>query len=128
VELALRIKIAAFCRELTDNRLRDLAAEQNMEPVFVRARAALEAGRTGHDLEADLDALDVMMMRADGQGLFLAPTRQYVPLPMPGDSTGAQWWSCPGNRCAGRGRVRPGQDVPVCAAIGEQLVAGPITG
>jgi hypothetical protein len=126
MELSLPAKVAAFCRELGDDSLRDLARQENVEEVFLRAETSLKAGRIGPELESDLDSLDAMVRRVEGQGLFLAASRGYAPLPMPGQSTGAQWWACPSDRCAGRGRVRPGQQAPVCAATGERLMARPL--
>jgi hypothetical protein len=126
VEIDLTVKIAAFCRELGDNTLQEMARQQNKEAVYERAEESLKAGRIGAELEADLDSLDEMVRRAAGRGLYPAATRSYQPLPDPVLWTGAQWWTCPSGRCAGRGRVRPGQEPPVCAAIGEQLVPGPL--
>lgn len=127
MELTLQAKISAFCREVDDGTLRDLAGRQGMEPVFEGARAALQDGRIGPELESDLDALDAMAAKAEGVGLYPTATR-YVPLPVPDEGTGAQWWLCPGDRCTGRGRVRPGQQPPMCALTGEPLVAGPLAG
>jgi hypothetical protein len=120
------VKIAAFCRELGDSALREMAQRQNMEPVYERAEESLKAGRIGPELEADLDSLDEMVRRVEGQGLYPSATRSYQPLPGGGAGSGAQWWTCPRNRCAGRGRVLPGQAPPVCGATGEQLVPGPL--
>lgn len=127
MEFTLQAKAAAFCRELGNDGLKDLARQQGMEPVFDRARAALATGRIGPELESDLDALDAMTVRAEGWRLFPAANREFAPLPMPGDDTGTQWWRCLPGWCAGRGRVRPGQDPPVCAVTGRPLVAGPLT-
>ncbi len=126
MKIELTAKIAAFCRELDDTTLLDMAREQSMEAVYKRAEESLKAGRIGPELEADLDLLDEMVRRAEGQGLYSAATRGYQPLPGGGAGTGAQWWTCPRSRCAGRGRVRPGQAPPVCGATGEQLVPGPL--
>ena len=126
VEIDLTAKVAAFCRELGDNTLQEMARQQNKEAVYERAEESLKADRIGPELEADLDLLDEMVRRVAGQGLYPAATRSYQPLPDPGTGTGAQWWTCPGSRCAGRGRVKPGQESPVCAATGEQLVPGPL--
>ena len=122
----LTAKAAVFCRELGDNTLRAMAGQQNMEHVFQRAEDSLKAGRIDPELEADLDSLDAMVKRVEGHGLYPSVTRGYLPLPGPGGDTGAQWWTCPRGRCAGRGRVRSGQESPVCAATGEQLVPGPV--
>jgi hypothetical protein len=129
MEITLTAKIAAFCRELgdeSDDSLRALAREQNMESVFSRAEDSVKSGQITSALEVDLDALDAMVRKAEGQGLYPAATRGYTPLPGPGGSSGAQWWICPRNLCAGRGRVRAGQQPPVCAATGAQLVPGPL--
>ena len=125
MKMDLTTKVTTFCRELGDNTLRDLARKQKKEELLQRAADALRAGEIGPGLEADLDALDAMVKQEYGQGLFLV-TRGFGPLPpYPGD-TGAQWWTCPRGRCAGRGRVKPGQDPPVCAATSEQLIPGPL--
>lgn len=127
----LPMKVAAFCRELGDTALADMARqESDMELVYRRAEQSLSAGRIGPELEADLDALDAMARRVAGQGLYPSPTRSTYTGPLPGAVTGsgAQWWTCPQGRCAGRGRVKPGQDPPSCAATGESLVAGPLPG
>jgi len=123
----LSMKVAAFCRELGDSVLQQMAQQQNMEPVYERAEELLKAGRIGPELEADLDLLDDMVRRAEGQGLYPGVTRSYQPLPGGGPGTGAQWWTCPRSRCAGRGRVlRSDQKPPVCGATGEPLVPGPL--
>jgi hypothetical protein len=124
----LTVKIAAFCRELGDSALQEMAQRQNMEPVYKRAEESLKAGRVGPELEADLDVLDDMVRRVEGQGLYPGATRSYQPLPGGGAGTGAQWWTCPRprNRCAGRGRVRAGQQPSVCGVTGEPLVPGPL--
>lgn len=129
--LGVRAKIAAFCRELgdeSDGSLRNLAREHgpDMEAVFAQAEGDLRTGQVSPRLEADLDALDAMLRQAEGQSLYPGATRGYQPLPGPGGGTGAQWWTCPRNRCAGRGRVRVAQQPPACAATGEPLVAGPL--
>jgi hypothetical protein len=103
-----------------------MARRENMEPVFLRAEESLKAGRAGPELEADLDALDAMVRKVEGQGLYPSATRAYTPPPGPGAGTGAQWWTCPQGWCTGRGRVKPGQHPPSCAASGEFLVAGPL--
>jgi hypothetical protein len=126
--MALAAKIAAFCRELgdgSDDSLRALARKQNMEAVFSRVEDSVKAGQVSPGLDADLDSLDVMVRQAEGQGLYPAATRGYAPLPGPGSRSGAQWWACPRNLCTGRGRVQAGQQPPVCAATGAQLVPRP---
>ena len=125
----LAVKVAAFCRELADNTLREMAhRDKKTDDAYIRAEESLKEGWIGPELEADLDLLDEMVREVEGQGLYPAPTRAYQPLPDPGRGTGAQWWTCPSDRCAGRGRVKPGQEPPVCAATGEQLVRGPLPG
>jgi len=125
----LAAKIAAFCRELGDSTLREMAQrDENTDAAYKRAVESLEAGQIGPGLGADLDVLDEMVREVEGQGLYPEATRGYQPLPGLGRGTGAQWWTCPGGRCAGRGRVRPGQEPPVCAAISEHLVPGPFPG
>lgn len=123
--ISVNEKVAAFCRELADSALRDIARDEGMEPVFLRAEESLKSGRVDAALAADIDALDAMVRRVEGQGLYPAATRGYEPLPGPGSGTGAQWWTCPREQCAGRGRVRPRQEAPVCGATGKQLVPGP---
>lgn len=118
-------KVAAFCRELADSALQDIAHDESMESVFRRAEESLKDGRIDAALEADIDSLDAMVRRVEGQSLYLAATRGYAPFPGPRSGTGAQWWTCPREQCAGRGRVRPGQEAPVCGATGKQLVPGP---
>jgi hypothetical protein len=123
-------KVAAFCRELGNTTLAGLARqEKDLEPVYRRVEESLRAGRTGRELEDDLDTLDAMVLRALGQGLYPSGTRGYAPLPEGARaSSGARWWTCPRGWCAGRGRVRPGQAAPSCAVAGESLVAGPLPG
>jgi hypothetical protein len=128
VSTALSVKIAAFCRELGESTLSDAAREQDMQSVLERVEQALRAGTIGPGLESDLDALDAMMRRIDihGQGLYPPSVRTYLPPPpMRGTENGAQWWICPDSRCAGRGRVKPGQDPPVCGVAGKTLAPGP---
>ncbi len=119
--LGLPEKVATFCRELGDDSLLDLARQNNMEQVFVRAQLSLQDGRVGPELKADLDSLDAMMRRVEGEGLYPAAVRGYAPWLGTGGSAGAQWWACPSRRCAGRGRVVVGQQPPVCAATGKPV-------
>ena len=99
----LAVKVAAFCRELGDDTLREMAQrDKKTDDAYVRAVRSLKDGRIGPGLEADLDLLDDMVREIEGQGLYPA-TRTYQPLPDPGRGTGAQWWTCPSERCAGRG-------------------------
>jgi hypothetical protein len=44
------VEIAAFCRELGDNVLQNMAREQNMESVYKRAEEFLKASRVGPEL------------------------------------------------------------------------------
>lgn len=129
----LPAKVAAFCRELADSTLSDMAGRQkDMETAYRRAEESLKAGRTGPELEADLDALDAMVRKETGQSLYPSATRTFQQLPsytpLSPQGTGAQWWTCPHDWCTGRGRVRPGQDPPSCGVTGEPLVAGPLPG
>jgi hypothetical protein len=124
--LSLPEKAAAFCRELGDDSLLNLARQNNMEQVFIRAQRSLQDGRVGPDLETDLDSLDAMVRQIEGQGLYPAAVRSYAPWPGTGESTGAEWWACPSHRCAGRGRVVADQQSPVCAATGEPLEPRPL--
>ncbi|GAA4617979.1 hypothetical protein GCM10023195_80500 [Actinoallomurus liliacearum] len=124
----LPTKIAAFCRELGEGRLLEISRRQQVEEVFRAAEEALRSGRIGPELEADLDQLDQVVAQVEGLGLYPAPLRAYQPLPGPVRQTGARWWTCPLVQCAGRGRVRPGQQAPTCAAAGRPLVAGPLPG
>jgi hypothetical protein len=132
----LGTKVSAFCRELADSdgELARLAEEKGMTEVLENARAALTGGHLGAQLEADLDALDLLLKKSDSLGMYPPVTRGFKPLPgfepLPGaaDRTGAQWWTCPGNWCAGRGRVRPQQPAPVCAVSGQSLTSQPVSG
>lgn len=128
MKIDLAAKVAAFCRELGDSVLREMARQQGGEEELAlqRAEESLKAGRLGPALETDLDCLDEMVRRVEGQGMYPVATRTFQPLPDSGRSTGAQWWTCPSGRCTGRGRVRPGQATPVCAAADEPLVPGPL--
>lgn len=126
--LSLPEKIAAFCRELGDSSLLDLARQNGLEQVFARARTSLQNGLIDAALEADLDAIDAMARRTEGEGLYPAAVRGMPDWPGAGASSGAQWWACPTQRCAGRGRVRPGQQPPVCAATGQPLEPRPLQG
>lgn len=122
------VKVAAFCRELGDNTLLNIAlGQEGMEPVYQAAEEALRAGRIGPELEASIDKLDDMVRGDGGQGLYPSGTRAY-PGRFPGSGLGssAQWWTCPRGWCSGRGRVRPQQDPPFCAAAGKPLEAGPL--
>jgi hypothetical protein len=119
-------KISAFCRELADGELARLAGDKGMTEVLENARAALAAGDIGAQLEADLDALDLLLKTSDSLGMYPPVTRGFKPLPGTADRTGAQWWTCPGDWCAGRGRVRPQQPAPVCAISGQVLTSQPL--
>ncbi len=125
----LREQCVVAFRELGDSTLWDMARQQkDMAPVYRRAEESLRAGLTGPQLEADIDALDAMVRRVTGQGLYPPATRSYRPLPTSPVGSGAQWWTCPRDWCTGRGRVKPGQAPPSCVAAGESLVAGPLPG
>ncbi|MEU0519996.1 hypothetical protein [Streptosporangium sp. NPDC006007] len=127
MEADIRVKISGFCRELGDETLLLLAREEGKEPVYLRVRAALESGRMDREFEADLDVLSSMVEDSTGHGLFPSATRGYSPLPGMSGSAGAQWWSCPRDRCAGRGRVMAGRPTPVCGVGGEPMTAKPLT-
>jgi hypothetical protein len=127
MELSLPEKVAAFCRGLGDDSFRPLANREGMDLVLRRVELSLRTGQTHPGLESDLDALDAMVMGYDGKGLYPGGIRGYTPLPIPARGDGAQWWSCPIARCAGRGRVLPGQIVPVCAVTGNELVVRPLS-
>jgi hypothetical protein len=128
VKLERASKVAAFCRELGDTALADLARQESMEPVFRRAEESLRAGRAGPELEADLDALNAMVLRVEGEGMYPPVTRTAYPGQLPGfgAGSGAQVWTCPRGWCAGRGRVKPGQGQQSCKAAGELLAARPL--
>ena len=124
--MGLLEKAAAFCRELGDASFLELARRNGAEHVLIRARTALEDCRIDAALEADLDSLDATLRDAEGEGLYPAAVRDYAPWPGTGSGTGAQWWACPNQRCAGRGRVRPGQQPQVCAITGDPLEPKPL--
>jgi hypothetical protein len=121
----MKTKISAFCRELEDGELARLASEAGMTADLDRARALVAAGSTGAELENDLDGLNALLVRSNRLGMYPPVTRGFVPLPGAADDTGVQWWTCPAARCVGRGRVKPGQSPPACAATGAPLVPGP---
>ncbi|MFG2004247.1 hypothetical protein ACGFNU_34315 [Spirillospora sp. NPDC048911] len=123
--LGLDEKVAAFCRELNTPVLPDLAAEHGAADIVERLRNAVTAGRVGPAEEADLDALDALVRQVEGVGLYPGDVRSYRPLTGAAPASGAAWWSCPAGLCAGYGRVKPGQDPPVCGAIGTELVSRP---
>jgi hypothetical protein len=125
----LRVKVAVFCRELGGPVLRGIlqGCGEEEKLTFQRAEAAFQAGRNDEQLEADLDTLDKTVRQVTGTGLFSPGLRRYRPLPHgSGPETGAQWWTCPRQQCVGRGRVRAGAPVPVCAVNGVPLTAGPL--
>ncbi|HVB43177.1 MAG TPA: hypothetical protein VNF47_10790 [Streptosporangiaceae bacterium] len=123
--LSLPDKAAAFCREMADSNLAELFRRHNAEEMFSRATAALRDGRIDSALETDLDALDALVRRTEGHGLYSPAMRGYESWPGTGPGKGALWWACPDGRCAGRGRVRPGQQPPVCTATGQALEPEP---
>jgi hypothetical protein len=102
-----------------------MARDQGLEDTWRRASEALRAGRLGVELEKDLDALDAMVARVQPGGLF-SGSREYRPLPGGGPASGAAWWSCPLDLCAGRGRVLPRQKAPVCGIGRRSLTATPL--
>jgi hypothetical protein len=125
-------KVAAFCRELGKDTLRNIASKNGQEEVFQDAVDLLKADQIGQDLEDKLDVLDKTATRAVDKGLYPADTRRsFEPLPGSGRDTGARWWTCPHGWCSGRGLVRRGQAPEVCLAAGapgEQLVQEPLPG
>lgn len=130
LSMNLCAKVAAFCRELGDPYLQDMARKHDQEPAFLRAEESLRAGQIDSELEADLDGLDQMVRGVKGQGLYPSGRRTVFPGELPGAEmgTGAQWWTCPRGLCSGRGRVKPRQEPPVCATAGQPLAAGPLPG
>ncbi|MFJ2055970.1 hypothetical protein ACIOMM_08510 [Streptomyces sp. NPDC087908] len=104
-----------------------------MADVFQRALHALDdtaSSCPGGDrqpeetrLEKDLDALDALARARFGQGYYPAQILSYTPPPGTNPTTGARHWACPHGRCAGRGRVRPAQQAPVCTGTGAPLVS-----
>jgi hypothetical protein len=127
-KMDLQAKVAAFCRELDDSSLAEIAVRQGMKPTLEHATELLGSGQIGPDLEAALDSLDQMMRQSEGLGLYPPAVRTYQPVPDPVRQSGAQWWTCPRGQCTGRGRVQPGQQPPVCLAAGEPLAPGPFPG
>jgi hypothetical protein len=121
-------KIAAFCQELEDGELAQLAEDKGMSAVLENARALLTAGDMCAQLEADLDALDLMLVTSGSLSMYAPITRGFKPPPGAAERTGAQWWTCPDNWCTGRGRVRPQQSAPVCALSGQVLTQQPLSG
>jgi hypothetical protein len=122
----METKVAAFCQEIAGDELASLAADKGMTGVLENARTALASGDTDARLEADLDALDTLMKTSGKLGMYPPVTRSFKPLPGASDETGAQWWTCPGGWCAGRGRVRPQHPAPVCAVAGQVLTPRPV--
>lgn len=121
----LSAKVAAFCRELGDSSLAEIASKLGMTPVLDRATELLKSGDIGPELGVILDSLDQMLRQSAGTGLYPPVVRTFQPLPGPVTQSGAQWWTCPRGQCTGRGRVLPGQLAPVCLAAGAPLTPGP---
>jgi hypothetical protein len=117
----------SICRELGDDYLLSLARKSGLESVYARVCTAIEAGETGAALENDLDRLDTMVAKETGQGLYPTGTRTYSPLPGRSGGVGARWWTCLHDRCAGLGRVLPGQAPPTCGIFGRDLISEPLT-
>ncbi|MER5626421.1 hypothetical protein ABT061_35865 [Streptosporangium sp. NPDC002544] len=122
----VQTKISGFCRYLEDESLLELVQQKEMEELYQRVRSMLESGQVDRKLEADLDTLNSMVLDSTGYSLY-STTRNYSLLPGTSRSTGAQWWSCPQERCAGRGRVKAGQAAPICSISGEPLAQKPLT-
>lgn len=117
----IRVKISAFCLQLADPSLESLARDAGQLEIYMRARTALESGTIEPTLEADLDALQAIVLAATGHGLYPTTQRGFGFLPGAARGHSAQIWVCPRAACAGRGRVRPGQHTPTCNASGEPL-------
>ncbi|MEU9671879.1 hypothetical protein AB0E25_41605 [Streptomyces bobili] len=116
----LAVKVASFCRELSDGGLRQLADAEGLSATFEQARARLANGSIDQLLEADLDALDAMAAAVTGIGFYPRSVRVFRSLPGGPPSGGARIWACPRELCTGRGRVKPGQPTPICYADGNR--------
>jgi hypothetical protein len=127
VKVDIKVKISGFCRQLGDDTLERLAREEGQFAVYARARAALESGSIDQALEADLDALNAIVVASTGHGLYPTSTRSLSSLPGTSGAHGAQWWSCPLDACVGRGRVKPSQPTPTCGITGDPLTTKPLT-
>jgi hypothetical protein len=123
----LKAKVAAFCRELSVGELVTLAADKRMTDVLEHAQEAVKQGHLTPQLGSDLDRLDELLRRSGRLGMYPPVVRGFAPVPGATPETGAQWWTCPRDRCAGRGRVRPGQTAPVCSMTGQMLVPRPLS-
>ena len=122
----LKAKVAAFCRELSAAELIALAADNGMTDVLEHAQEAVKEGHFTARLESELDSLDALLRRSKRLGMYPPVVRGFAPVPGATPDPGAQWWTCPQDRCAGRGRVRAGQHTPVCAMTGQMLVSRPL--
>ncbi|GGT65346.1 hypothetical protein [Actinomadura citrea] len=126
MDLTMAEKIAAFCRELQDSAIEGIARANGAGEIFDRVKAAVLAGQGEAATEADLDLLNRTVRESEGIEFYPRRARAYQPLSGASPDSGALWWSCPAGLCAGRGRVRPGEDPPVCAT-GAALVPRPLT-
>ena len=86
----METKVAAFCQEIAGDELARLAADKGMTEVLENARTALASGDTDARLEADLDALDMLMKTSGNLGMYPPVTRSFKPLPGASDRTGAR--------------------------------------
>jgi hypothetical protein len=127
VKLGLAEKLAAFCGELGDVTLAEIVEQYALGAVFDRVKAAIRAGNAPADLEADLDYLNRAVHDSTGLEIYPDASRGFQPLVGGGPGSGVRWWSCPAGLCAGRGRVRPRQETPICEASGAALDARPVT-
>ncbi|MFJ3072741.1 hypothetical protein ACIPJE_29100 [Streptomyces albidoflavus] len=127
MDLTMGEKFAAFCRELQDPTIEGIARSNGAGEIFDRVKAAVLAGQGNAEIEADLDRLNRTVRESEGVEFYPSRVRAYRPLSGASPDSGALWWSCPAGLCAGRGRVRFGEDPPVCGATGAVLVPQPLT-
>ncbi|GAA1961893.1 hypothetical protein [Catenulispora subtropica] len=121
MSIDIRVKVASFCRELEDGTLEQLVRAAGQIAVYEQARTSLETGTIDEALESDLDALNAAVEDSTGRGFYPSGLRIYTPLPGAADGHGARVWGCPWEACTGRGRVKAGQNTPICAATGKPL-------
>jgi len=98
--MGLSVKVAAFCRELGDNTLREMAhRDKETDGAYIRTEESLKDGQIGPGLEADLD-------------LRLAHARQ-VPV-----------WVCPAQWLGASGRRSRSLRMASCRAQAARLKSG----